>query len=61
VIVKCKLTGVHIILNISFNNNVEPIVDSVEEAIVCLLTTKLSYLIIGDYIVSKKKNEYYFK
>jgi len=35
-----KYTGVHILLNTSFNNNAEPIVDSVYDAIVCFLTTK---------------------
>lgn len=48
------LTGVHVILNTSFNNNCEPIVDSVEDAIVSYLTTKLHYLVIGDYIIEKK-------
>lgn len=49
-----KLTGIPILLNTSFNNNAEPIVDSVEEAIVCFLTTGLNYLVVGDYLVSKK-------
>ncbi len=47
-------TGVPVLLNTSFNNNVEPIVDSVEDAIVCYLTTGLHYLVIGDYIVSTR-------
>ncbi|WP_150267095.1 carbamoyltransferase [Paenibacillus tepidiphilus] len=47
-------TGVHILLNTSFNNHAEPIVDSVADAIVCYLTTKLHYLVVGDYIISKK-------
>jgi carbamoyltransferase len=50
-----KLTGVPILLNTSFNNNSEPIVDSVEDAIVCYLTTGLHYLVVGDYLVSKKE------
>ena len=49
-----KLTGVPILLNTSFNNNAEPIVDSVEDAIVCYLTTGLHYLVIGDYLARKK-------
>ncbi|HET6976347.1 MAG TPA: carbamoyltransferase C-terminal domain-containing protein [Pyrinomonadaceae bacterium] len=49
-----KLTGVPILLNTSFNNNAEPIVDSVEDAIVCYLTTGLDYLVVGDYIAQKK-------
>src|SRR5262249_1296171 len=35
------LTGVPVLLNTSFNNNAEPIVDSVEDAVVCYLTTGL--------------------
>ena len=50
-----ELTGVPVLLNTSFNNNVEPIVDSAEDALVCFLTTKLDYLVVGDYIVSKNK------
>lgn len=49
-----KLTGVPVLLNTSFNNNAEPIVDSVEDAVVCFLTTRLHYLVVGNYLVSKK-------
>jgi carbamoyltransferase len=50
-----KITGIPIILNTSFNNNAEPIVDSVNDAIVCFLTTKLNYLVIGDYLIHKNE------
>ncbi|HLP59840.1 MAG TPA: carbamoyltransferase C-terminal domain-containing protein, partial [Candidatus Deferrimicrobium sp.] len=50
-----QITGVPIILNTSFNNNAEPIVDSVDDAIVCFYTTKLNYLVIGDYLIKKKE------
>ncbi|MBN3884986.1 MAG: nodulation protein [Nostoc sp. JL34] len=50
-----KLTGVPVLLNTSFNNNVEPIVDSVEDAIVCFLTTELDYLVVGEYLIKKKE------
>ncbi|MEK6278987.1 MAG: carbamoyltransferase C-terminal domain-containing protein [Acidobacteriota bacterium] len=50
-----KLTGVPILLNTSFNNNAEPVVDSIEDAIVCYLTTGLHYLVIGDYFVCKRE------
>src|SRR3989344_6023646 len=50
-----KETGIPIVLNTSFNNNAEPIVDSTEDAIVCFLTTGLDYLVANDYIVQKKK------
>jgi carbamoyltransferase len=48
------LTGVGVLLNTSFNNNVEPIVDSVEDGIVSFLTTGLDYLVVGEYVVSKR-------
>jgi carbamoyltransferase len=46
-------TGVPIVLNTSFNNHAEPIVDSVEDALVCLLTTGIGALVIGDWLVKK--------
>jgi carbamoyltransferase len=49
-----ELTGVPVLLNTSFNNNVEPIVDSARDALVCFLTTQLNYLVIGDYLISKR-------
>ncbi|PWW07336.1 beta-1,4-N-acetylglucosamine oligosaccharide 3-O-carbamoyltransferase NolO [Paenibacillus cellulosilyticus] len=49
-----QLTGIPVLLNTSFNNNVEPIVDSEEDAIVSFLTTNIHYLVIGDYIIKKK-------
>lgn len=48
-----KLSGVPILLNTSFNNNAEPIVDSVDDAVVCFLTTGLDALIAGDYLVRR--------
>lgn len=47
-------TGIPILLNTSFNNNAEPIVDSVDDAVVCYLTSGLDYLVVGDYLVTKK-------
>jgi carbamoyltransferase len=49
-----QITGVPALLNTSFNNNVEPIVESVEDAIVCFLTTGLDYLVVGDFIMTKR-------
>jgi len=49
-----EITGVGVLLNTSFNNNVEPIVDSVEDGIVSFLTTGLDYLVVGEYLVSKR-------
>lgn len=47
------ITGVPVVLNTSFNNNAEPIVESAEDALVCFLTTGLEYLAIGDWLVRK--------
>lgn len=49
-----SITGLPLLLNTSFNNNAEPIVDSLEDALACFLTTGLEYLIAGDFLVSKK-------
>lgn len=48
-------TGIPILLNTSFNNNVEPIVDTELDALTCFLTTKINYLVIGDYLIRKKE------
>lgn len=50
-----QITGTPVVLNTSFNNNAEPIVDSVDDAIVCFLTTRLDYLIIDDFLIGKKE------
>jgi hypothetical protein len=47
-------TGVPVLLNTSFNNHAEPIVDSVADALRCFLTTGIDHLVIGDLIVSKR-------
>lgn len=51
-------TGVPVLLNTSFNNNAEPIVDSVDDAVVCFLTTNLNHLVVGDFIVEKRDVTY---
>jgi carbamoyltransferase len=48
------ITGVPILLNTSFNNNAEPIVESLQDGITCLLTSGLNYLVVGNCVVSKK-------
>jgi carbamoyltransferase len=48
------LTGVPVVLNTSFNNNAEPIVDSVEDAVVTFLTTDIDHLVVGDCLVTKR-------
>ncbi|HEY3754813.1 MAG TPA: carbamoyltransferase C-terminal domain-containing protein [Opitutaceae bacterium] len=46
-------TGVPMLLNTSFNNHAEPIVDTARDAIVCFLTTGLDALVIGDWAAVK--------
>jgi carbamoyltransferase len=50
-----ELTGVPVLLNTSFNNNAEPIVDSVDDAVVCFLTTRIDCLVVDDCIVTRKQ------
>jgi carbamoyltransferase len=47
-------TGLPVLINTSFNNSKEPIVDSIDDAIVCFLTTDLDFLVIKDWIIKKK-------
>jgi carbamoyltransferase len=49
-----KLTGVAMLLNTSFNNHAEPIVDSVNDAVGCFLTTGIHYLAVGNCLAVKK-------
>jgi len=48
-----RLTGVPVVLNTSFNNNAEPIVDSIDDAVACFLTTGIDRLFVGDWLVEK--------
>ena len=48
-----KLTGVPVILNTSFNRMGEPIVNTPQEAIDCLVGTGLDGVAIGDYLITK--------
>ncbi|HEV2961076.1 MAG TPA: carbamoyltransferase C-terminal domain-containing protein [Candidatus Angelobacter sp.] len=48
-----RRTGVPIVLNTSANNNAEPIIDSVRDAIVMFLTTGIQALLLGDWLVRK--------
>lgn len=49
-----RITGVPILLNTSFNNNAEPIVQTVEDAIECLLTTGVEHLVVDNFVVAKR-------
>jgi carbamoyltransferase len=52
-----QLTGIPALLNTSFNNHAEPIVNSVDDVVTCFLTTGLEYLVIDRFIVTKKSSE----
>lgn len=47
-------TGVPILLNTSFNEN-EPVVCKPEEALNCFLRTSMDVLVLGDYLVHRRK------
>jgi predicted NodU family carbamoyl transferase len=49
-----ELTGTPVLLNTSFNNNAEPIVQSVQDVLTCFLTTELDFLVIEDFLVSRR-------
>jgi carbamoyltransferase len=51
------ITGTPLVLNTSFNNHVEPIVTSIEEAVACFLTTEITVLVVGDFVVRKRHAE----
>jgi carbamoyltransferase len=51
-----ELTGVPVLLNTSFNDR-EPIVCTPSDAIKTFFKTKIDYLIIGDYLLSKEDNK----
>ncbi len=48
------LTGVPALLNTSFRSHAEPIVDSLEDAVVAFLTTELDYLVVGDFVAERR-------
>ncbi len=49
-----KKTGVPILINTSFNVRGEPIICRPNEAVDCLLKTDIDYLVIDQFVVSKK-------
>jgi predicted NodU family carbamoyl transferase len=48
-----ELTGTPVLLNTSFNNNAEPIVQTVHDAVTCYLTTELDFLFIENFLVRR--------
>ena len=52
-----KISGIPVLLNTSFNDNGDPIVETPKDAIMSFLKMDLDYLIIGNYIVEKNINK----
>ncbi len=50
-----QISGIPILINTSFNQHNEPIIESPKEAIEMFLSTDLDYLVMWNYVVSKKK------
>lgn len=49
-----KLTDIGVLINTSFNVRGEPIVNSPEDAFRCFMNTEMDYLVINNFIYSKK-------
>jgi carbamoyltransferase len=49
-----EITGISVLLNTSFNVKGYPIVNSSADAIKCFLKHKIDYLVLGNFLVSKK-------
>jgi carbamoyltransferase len=50
-----KLTGCPVIINTSFNVRGEPLVCTPEDAFRCFMRTEMDYLIMGSFLLDKKK------
>jgi carbamoyltransferase len=50
-----KITNTPVLINTSFNFAGEPIVETPEDAIKSFLSSKLDYLVINNYLISKEK------
>jgi len=50
--------GCPVIINTSFNIRGEPIVCSPEDALRCLMKSKMDYLVIGNYLIERKFQNY---
>ena len=46
-----EITGIPVILNTSFNDAGEPIVETPEDALISFLRTDMDYIVLGDYLV----------
>ncbi len=52
-----KQTGCPVIINTSFNVRGEPIVCSPEDAFRCFMSTEMDYLVLGNYVLDKRKQK----
>jgi carbamoyltransferase len=52
-----QLSGCPVIINTSFNVRGEPIVCTPQEAYQCFMRTNMDYLVIGDYLIDKRKQD----
>jgi carbamoyltransferase len=50
-----KITGIGVVVNTSFNVRGEPIVMSPNDAYRCFMRTEMDYLVVGNYLFSKKE------
>ena len=48
-----EITGVHCVLNTSFNVRGEPIVCTPEDAYRCFMRTEMDNLVVGDFLLTK--------
>jgi carbamoyltransferase len=51
-----KLSGIGVLLNTSFNLHGEPLVCSPEDALSTFSRTKAKYMVLGNYLLSKKND-----
>ncbi len=54
-----ETTGIPVLINTSFNVKGEPIVETPEDAIQCFLKTNIDILVLGKYIIRKRRNKDY--
>lgn len=52
-----ELSGIPMVLNTSFNGRGESIVETPEDAIQCFRDHNIDFLVIGDYIISKQRDQ----
>ena len=53
----CSITGIPIVLNTSFNEN-EPVVCKPEEALDCFLRTKMDVVVLNDFLIRRRKDNF---